>query len=91
MHLDVALARADSQALLKEFAEGEGDVALGRVGVGRTGVLGDVQTGDAEAAGGADDGDEALEDDVGLLSVAVGSNGLVADGVDAAVDLFAAK
>ena len=86
-HLDVALAGAHGEALLEQLPEREGDVALRRVRVGRAGVAGHVEARDAEPAGGAHDGDEALEDDVRPLGVAVRGDGLVPDRVDAAVDL----
>ena len=54
-HLDVALTRADSEPLLEELAERERDIAFGRVGVGRTGIFGNVEPGNAEAACRAND------------------------------------
>ena len=80
-HLDVALTSTDGKALLEELAEWEGDVSLSGVRVRSTRVLGHVETGDAEAAGGADDSDESLEDGVGLLGLAVRGDCLVSDGL----------
>ena len=78
-HLDIALTSTNGEALLEELAEWEGDVSLSGVGVGRTGGLGDVETGNAEAASGADGGNESLQDGVGLLGLAVSGDRLVAD------------
>lgn len=89
--LDIALARADSQALLEEFTEGERDISFGRVRVRRARILGDVETRNSETTCGANNGDETLEDDIRLLSVAVGTDGLISDGVDTTINLPSAE
>lgn len=89
--LDIALARANSQALLEELTERKRDISFGRVRVGRTRVLGDVETRNSETTCGANNGDETLENDIRLLSVAVGTDSLVSDGVDATINLSSAE
>ena len=58
--------------------------------VGTTGVGGNVQAGNTDAAGGTDCLDELVEHDGGLLAGRVTGLGLVADGVDALVGALAA-
>lgn len=84
--LDVALASAEVETLLEELAKGDEQLALLGLRVWSSVVAGDVETDYTKTAGRAGDHDDLVEDNVRLLGGSAAVKGLVADGVDGAVD-----
>lgn len=84
--LDIALAGAEVETLLEELAKGDEQLALLGLRVWSSVIAGDVEADYTKTAGRAGDHDDLVEDNVGLLGGTAAVKGLVADGVDGAVD-----